>query len=265
MTQLRTPSPTPSPQLSPQPAAQPSPQPAAPLAEPRVRRRRESHKHARRRRGLLSTGVALVLAGLVVLGYLAWQFWGSNWVSQGRQAEVTEALEAGWGQGSSSTATAWGEADAILRVSRFGEEYAVPILEGSTDEVLAAGVGHMEDTAEVGAKGNYALAAHRVTHGEPFADFPELREGDLVEVETRDAIYTYELDSSGTELIVPFTASWVLDAQPRNPDQLGISAPTDEGQRLITLLTCSEIFHTDNRSIVFGHLVDKATKIAGLS
>jgi sortase A len=27
------------------------------------------------------------------------------------------------------------------------------------------------------------------------------------------------------------------------------------GQRLITLTTCSELFHTDNRMIAFGHLV----------
>ena len=42
---------------------------------------------------------------------------------------------------------------------------------------IAAGIGHMEDTAEAGQAGNYALAAHRVTHGEPFAKFPELLPG----------------------------------------------------------------------------------------
>ena len=36
------------------------------------------------------------------------------------------------------------------------------------------------------------------------------------------------------------------------------------GQRLITLTTCSEIFHTDNRMIAFGHLVEgHAPKAAG--
>jgi sortase A len=32
------------------------------------------------------------------------------------------------------------------------------------------------------------------------------------------------------------------------------------GQRLITLTTCSELFHTDNRMIAFGHLVDTEEK-----
>ena len=138
------------------------------------------------------------------------------------------------------------QATGILRIPRFGADYEVPILEGSSDEVLAAGVGHLEDTAAVGERGNYALAAHRITHGEPFADFPELREGDLVHIETVDADYTYVLDTGGPDLTVPFTASWVLDPFPVNPDPGGTTAPGRPGARLITLVTCSELFHTDN-------------------
>ena len=33
-----------------------------------------------------------------------------------------------------------------------------------------------------------------------------------------------------------------------------------KGQRLITLTTCSEIFHTDDRMIAFGHLVRTTEK-----
>jgi sortase A len=113
----------------------------------------------------------------------------------------------------------------------------------------------MEDTAAAGAKGNYVLAAHRVTHGEPFADFPSLRPGDLVHVETRAATYTYVLDTGGEDLIVPFTETWVLDPKPVNPREGGTQPPDDAGDQLITLVTCSEIFHTEDRSVVFGHLV----------
>lgn len=243
----------------------PTTAPAPPDERRRVRRRREAPRQVRRRRALMAAGGSLILAGLVVLGYVAWQLWGTTWVAQGRQVEVTAAVEAGWGQGRATADTEWGEAEAILRISRFGEEYAVPVLHGSSDEVLAAGVGHLEDTAEVGTRGNYVLAAHRITHGEPFADFPQLRPGDLVEVETRDAVFTYELDTGGTELVVPFTTSWVLDPAPVNPDPSGASAPTDQGRRLITLVTCSELFHSEDRSVVFGHLVDRATKVAGIS
>jgi sortase A len=211
----------------------------------------------------------MILAGLAVLGWVAWQFWGTNWVSERRQEKVAEQLQDGWADGTDSVRTDFGRASAILHVPRWGDDYAVPVLEGSTDEVLAAGIGHMEDTADPGEVGNYVLAGHRVTHGEPFADFPELKEGDLVFVETRTATYVYELDMDGTDLEVPFTEDWVIQPFPKNPDG-GVQPPDDLGDgnagsgesgsgpgaaKLITLVSCAEIFHTDLRSVVFGHLV----------
>ena len=205
---------------------------------------------------MLVGGISLITVGAIVLGWVAWQFWGTNWVSKGRHSDVVAALEKDWGDGKGAADTDFGKATGILRVPRFGADYAVPILEGSSDEVLASGIGHMEDTADAGESGNYALAAHRITHGEPFSDFPELRAGDLVMIETAAADFTYELDTGGMELTVPFTASWVLDPFPVNPDPGGTTAPGKPGDKLITLLTCSELFHTDNRSVAFGHLVD---------
>lgn len=200
-------------------------------------------------------GCGLIAAGLAILAWVAWQFWGTNWQSHQRQDDVRSSLEDGWGDGQDVVRTEFGNASAILHIPRFGKDYAIPVLEGSTDDVLAAGVGHMDDTADAGGTGNYVLAGHRITHGEPFADLPELEPGDKVYVETREATYTYVLDTGGEDLVVPFTASWVLDPAPVNPSG-GTAPPTDVGDHLITLLTCSEIFHTDNRSVVFGHLLE---------
>ncbi|MDQ6522132.1 class E sortase [Nocardioides sp. LHD-245] len=232
----------------------------APTTPSRVRRRRSRPADGPsgpaappRRRVTFWLGCGLIAAGLAVLGWVAWQFWGTNWQSQQRQGEVTRALESGWGDGQDVVRTEFGNATAIVRIPRFGKDFSVPVLEGSSDEVLAAGIGHMEDT-EAGAVGNYVLAGHRVTHGEPFADLPSLRPGDEVIVQTRAATYTYVLDTGGEDLIVPFTQTWVLDDKPVNPSG-GTQPPADIGDQLITLVTCSEIFHTDNRSVVFGHLV----------
>ncbi|GAA4803907.1 class E sortase [Nocardioides caeni] len=226
----------------------------------RVRRRRsrpeqETEQKSTGRRVTFWTGCGLIAAGIAVLCWVAWQFWGTNWQSERRQNEVRDAIGEGWESGQDVVRTEFGNATAIVRIPRFGPDYAMPVLEGSSDEVLAAGIGHMEDTADAGMEGNYVLAAHRVTHGEPFAEFPSLEPGDEVIVQTRAATYTYVLDSGGEDLIIPFTETWVLDEQPVNPDAGEINPP--EGvSSLITLLTCSEIFHTDNRSVVFGHLVE---------
>ena len=225
-----------------------------------VRRRRKRAKSAAtgssRRRITFWLGCGLIAAGLSILAWVAWQFWGTNWQSERRHGQVQSALEDGWADGQDVVITDFGAATAILHVPRFGKDYAVPVLEGSSDKVLAAGIGHMDDTADAGAEGNYVLAGHRVTHGEPFADLPDLRPGDKVMVETREATYTYVLDTGGEDLILPFDQTWVLDAAPKNPKSGGVQPPDDAGASLITLVTCSEIFHTDNRSVVFGHLIE---------
>jgi sortase A len=233
----------------------------------RVRRERPAKPpEPEKGRGLLWTGVALITAGALVLAWVAWEFWGTNWVSHRHQQTVLSQLHDGWNSGEDGVRTDFGRATAILHVPRFGEDYAQPVLEGTSDDVLAAGVGHMEDTADAGQEGNYVLAAHRVTHGEPFAQFPSLKAGDKVYVETRTKTYTYVLDNGGSDLIVPFTTDWVIQPHPVNPDG-GVQPPYDQIEgaqpgggsttaKLITLVTCSEIFHTDNRSVVFGHLVD---------
>lgn len=225
----------------------------------------------KRRRGVsFYLGVGLVLAGLGLLGYVGWQFFGTNIVSRQAQERVVSELEAQWesrpagssGQGSVvGTEADLGEASALVRIPRFGDDYVIPVLEGVADDVLAKGYGHFEHSADPGQKGNYALAAHRVTHGEPLRDMPELRPGDEVLVETADAIYTYELETDPNDLVVSFTDVWVVDPLPSNPDPGGVQPePQEPGRKLITLTTCSEIFHTDNRMIAFGHLVDTERK-----
>jgi sortase A len=87
---------------------------------------------------------------------------------------------------------------------------------------------------------------------------PELRSGDTVLVETREATYTYVLDTDPNDLVVTFRDVWVVDPKPINPDSSGVQAPDDP--RLITLTTCAELFHTDNRMIAFGHLVSSTPR-----
>jgi sortase A len=209
--------------------------------------------------------VLLIVAGLAVLGYVGWQFWGTTWVSHRTQERIVTEVQKDWDKDAGTTGETGsahgavevpeGDVTALIRIPRFGDDYVVPVLEGTTDDVLAAGYGHFEDSAEPGRVGNYALAGHRVTHGEPLRHMPDLRPGDRVIIETHRATYTYVLDTNPNDLIVPFTAGWVIDMFPKNPQPGGPQPLQGHHQRLITLTTCSELFHTDNRMIAFGHLV----------
>jgi sortase A len=239
--------------------------PDAQAAPPGRRSRR--HRRTAGRGVSFWLGLVLVLAGLGMLGYVGWQMYGTNIVSRQAQERIVEDLTEQWAVAPGTTidgepepaGVPLGDASALIRIPAFGDDYVVPVLEGIGDEELSSGYGHFPDSAAPGERGNYALAAHRVTHGEPLRDMPELRPGDEIVVETREAIYTYELDTNPNDLIVTFEDIWVVDPLPTNPDG-GVQPAQRPGQRLITLTTCSELFHTDNRMIAFGHLVDTEEK-----
>jgi sortase A len=208
-------------------------------------------------------GLLLIAAGLAVVGWVCWQYFGTNVVAHHRQVEVVDDLEEGWAEGRSDVSAAGTTAGALVRIPRFGHDYRMPLLEGTSDEALSSGIGHFEGTAEPGDEGNVVLAAHRVTHGEPFSDMPSLRPGDKVIVETADTTYTYVMDTGGDDLEVSFDAEWVLAPLPDNPDPGGVEPAQGPGQRLITLTTCAELFHTDERLVAFGHLVGAEPRQVG--
>jgi sortase A len=213
-----------------------------------------------RRATLLWLGGGLLAVGLAMVGYLGWQLIGTNIMSERRQTELVEQLEDQWRtlpgtELNRLEPVGLGEASALIRIPRFGDDYVIPVLEGVGEDELASGFGHFVDSAGPGRRGNYALAGHRVTHGEPLRDMPSLRPGDTVIVETRNTVYTYEIDTDPNQLVVDLSEVWVLAPQPVNPSSDG-EQPADE-PRLLTLVTCAELFHTDDRMVVFGHRVDR--------
>ncbi len=217
------------------------------------------------RRILLWLGIAMIVAGLCVLGYVGWQLYGTTWVSKREQHATVDTTERVWskdGQGSVSSDDREVAADvvALIRIPRFGKEYVVPAHAGTDDDTLSRGFGVFDGSPEPGGTGNFALAGHRITHGEPLRQMPDLDVGDEVVVETQDTVYTYVLDTAGDALTVDFDAGWVTAPDPVDPET-GVSASERAGsKRLLTLVTCSELFHTDNRLVAFGHLVSAKPK-----
>lgn len=213
-----------------------------------------SRTHPRRpsrRRALLGLGV--LLAGVGTLGYVGWETHGTTWLAERRHSATTEALERAWGAGEKVVRTPAGAARAVVRIPRFGHAYAVPVVAGTSDAALASGFGHFTGAAGPGEVGNYALAGHRITRGEPLRRMAELRRGDEIVVSTRDADLLYELVTDGDALVLPMTETWVVDHLPRHPDG-GPQPPQRPGQRLLTLTTCADLFHSDERMVAFAVL-----------
>lgn len=130
------------------------------------------------------------------------------------------------------------DTQALLRVPAFGKNYVMPIVDGTSDKVLDSGaVGRFATSPEPGGKGNYSLTAHRITHGEPFADLPYLNEGDEVIIEDDGETFIYVLTDD--PFVVHETDTWVLN-QTKNAT--------------ITLITCASLLPTDDRTVVVGEL-----------
>lgn len=252
----------------------------------RVVRHGDRRRRARRRRVLWGGGETLVTVGVLLMLLVVHQLWWTNREAKRGAERQVQALEREWGNGTgaggggepsspsaSPTAPAAGpggstsrapqrsyvpadlprrsQAYAVLDIPRLG--LRVPIAEGvSKADVLDKGyVGHYRGTQQPGRAGNFALAGHRNTHGEPFRYLPRLRLGDEIEVETRTATYTYDVDQ-----VLPQTSatdSGVVRAVPRSlvHPRYGYDQPG----YYITLTTCTPEFTSRYRMAVWGRLV----------
>ncbi|MFG2340290.1 class E sortase [Streptomyces yangpuensis] len=139
---------------------------------------------------------------------------------------------------------------AVLRIPRLG--LVVPVAQGIDKRaVLDKGyVGQYPGTAGPGERGNFALAGHRNTHGEPFRYVNRLRAGDELIVDMRGRRYTYvvgkvlsETTERDTGVIAPVPRSVVKP-------EYGYSEPGT----YITLTTCTPEYSSKYRLVVWGTL-----------
>ncbi|MDI3386927.1 class E sortase [Streptomyces sp. B-S-A8] len=144
----------------------------------------------------------------------------------------------------------WDQAYAVLSIPKLGVR--VPVAEGvGKAGVLDKGyVGHYPRTAQPGRPGNFAVAGHRNTHGEPFRYVNRLRPGDRIEVRTAQASYTYEVDRTLPQTL-PGDGG-VIDPVPRSAVKAG--AGYEERGYYITLTTCTPEFSSEYRLVVWGKL-----------
>jgi sortase A len=133
----------------------------------------------------------------------------------------------------------------LLYIPRLAEDvWALPIVAGVTAKPLGAGVGFYPDSALPGQLGNFAIAGHRATYGEPFARFERLQAGDLVVVRTSEGFYSYQLFANKK---IMDDETWVLDPVPE-----GV---VSEATELITLTTCDPRWNSTRRWAWWGKLI----------
>lgn len=206
-------------------------------------------------------GELLITAGVVLLLFVAWQLWWTNVESDARQSQVIKefaqdlggaapdipapALEEDFGEPVVSAAPAHAGTIGIMYIPRFGANYARPIVEGTTGDVLdTLGLGHYGTTAMPGAVGNFAVAGHRQTHGAVLDNIHTLVPGDKIYVQTKDGYYTYVFRNN--QIVMPSRTD-VLEPVPTLP---GV-APAE---RYLTMTSCNPRFGAEERIIAYSLL-----------
>lgn len=206
-------------------------------------------------------GEVFITLGVLMLLFVTYQLWWTNVRAEEEAGGAATNLQHEWDKGG-------GEKKNLVDGERFGIMYIpkldvkAPIAEGiDKHRVLDHGmVGHYDKNSGIKTampwdkKGNFAVAAHRNTHGEPFRYVNKLTKGDKIVVETKSSYYTYEMES-----ILPQTS-------PSNTSVIGPVPPgsgfTGPG-RYITLTTCTPEFTSTYRMIVWGKMVDERPRSKG--
>lgn len=120
----------------------------------------------------------------------------------------------------------------------------LPIYYGTSEAVLARGVGHLEWSAlPIGGEGTHSvLSGHRgLPSARLFTDLPKLIAGDYFIIYILNEVYTYEVDQ-------------ILIVEPEKTDDLMPVA----GQDYCTLVTCTPYGVNSHRILVRGHRTENS-------
>jgi sortase A len=206
-------------------------------------------------------GEIFITAGLVLLLYVGWQvFINDPVVSQQQQTQSNKVPTGLSGENQFSqisTHLKQGKVFGKLFIPRFANDYQRLIGQGTFQKVTLnkIGPGHYLNSQWPGEAGNFAVAAHRTSHGAPFNKIDTLQQGDRVYVETNDGWFTYEyrqtaiVDPSDISVISPVPKG-LVDAKP--------------GGKYMTMTSCHPKWSNKQRIVVWLELVDQRLRDQGM-
>lgn len=220
---------------------------------------------------LAAIGSVCIATGVAIAGVTLWRTFGTDAPATAMQDELVAAFEAdaatiqrpavelpssltSLGVAESELAREepipsvdfrYGEVFGVIRIPRFGDDYAKPLLEDTDSPTLQKGVGHYVGAASPCQVGNFAIAGHRTTYGAPFRQIDQLEEGDEIVIETERLICTYAVER---HLIVKPTDWEVVAPVPGEP---GVT-PTEA---YLTMTSCHPLYSAAQRYIVHARLV----------
>ena len=197
------------------------------------------------RRVVAGVGRALIVLGVLILLFVAYQLWGTG-ISEARdQHRLKQEFKTVQQAPPATNRVALppppeGDAVAIIQIPKINVNKAV--VQGVGTEDLKKGPGHYPSTPMPGEKGNAAIAGHRTTYGHPFYDLDALKPGDDINISTRAGTFHYQVDHSMNV----------------DPHDVAVLDPTPDNR--LTLTTCTPRFSAAQRLVVVSKLIGPAVE-----
>lgn len=234
--------------------------PAAPMSRVEARRAAKAAKDSPAVVASRVVGEVFISLGVLMLLFVTYQLWWTNIRAEQIAGKETNRIQDEWARGDRKPGVfAPGQGFAIMHIPKL--DVVVPIAEGiDKEKVLDRGMlghygeGRLKTAMPSDEQGNFSVAGHRNTHGEPFRYINKLEPGDPIVVETQDAYYTYEMAG-----ILPQTAPSNISVIEPVPVGSGFQGPG----RYLTMTTCTPEFTSTYRLIVWGKMVDERPRSQG--
>ncbi|MFD5202955.1 class E sortase [Streptomyces sp. NPDC058375] len=244
----------------PAPVAEPAAPAAAPMSRVEARRAARAAKDSPAVVASRAVGEVFISLGVLMLLFVTYQLWWTNIRADQIAGKETDRIQDQWASGDRKPGVfAPGEGFAIMHIPKL--DVVAPIAEGiDKEKVLDRGmIGHygegkLKTAMPSDKQGNFSVAGHRNTHGEPFRYINKLKPGDPIVVETRDAYYTYEMAN-----ILPQTSPSNISVI----EPIPVGSGFDKPGRYLTLTTCTPEFTSTYRLIVWGKMVDERPRSDG--
>ncbi|SDT73455.1 class E sortase [Actinoplanes derwentensis] len=205
---------------------------------------------SRLRTGIRTSGELMITFGLVVLLFAGYQVFGNSAAVDAEQDHLGSELDQAWADPSPAATAPTKKGPAAPGADLVGRLY-IPkldkkwvVVDGVTPDDIRYAPGHYPDTAKPGQIGNFSVAGHRVR--KIFWRLDELKDGDVIGVETRDSWYVYHVYQQ--EVVKPYQVE-VVAAVPGKPK----AKPT---KAVLTLTTCNPKFNNYERLIIHAELVE---------
>jgi LPXTG-site transpeptidase (sortase) family protein len=215
---------------------------------PLVRPRRERRRIAT---AVSVFGELLITSGLVLALFVVYSLWWTNVIADRQEHGEADAVRKAWSGPQTPGALDIQGGVGFLHVPAMGPGYQVLVKKGTSVNVLNQGVAGYYTSPYQSAMpwdktGNVALAAHRDGHGAKFHNIDKIKVGDAIVFETRDTWYIYKVYD-----ILAQTSKYNVKVVQPVPRESGKSA----AGRYITLTTCTPVYTSLYRYIVWGELV----------